>query len=194
MDILRGIAYPLIAAPFVVDGASAAFNPEPHAEMLVKACRRTEKVGLPRPSMPQARLLARASGAATALLGSYLVFGKRKRTAALLLAVNMAPAVFVNVAAADPRQAKKDAPENKEARSLLRQLNRTKALAYGASFGGVLLASVDRRGEPSLAWKRAYARQERVLLRAAEEGALEGAALAAQKTTGRRRSATALKA
>lgn len=175
MDIIRGLAHPLIAAPFVVDGLGAAFNPDPHADQVIRACAPLQKFGVKTPSLEQARLASRISGAVSAASGLYFVVGKHKRTAATVLAANALALIAVNC----PTHVDKTAP--KEERRLEKKLQRRKLMEYGAAFGGLLLATVDRDGAPSWRWARAHHAQEREAIAAAEEAAFAAGQKAGEK-------------
>ncbi len=176
MDILRGIAHPLLAAPFIVDGADAALNPESHAQKLVRTSHLLARLGLPELDMRPARLIARVSGALSAGLGMYFIVGRQKRAAAALLAANTVVIGTVNF----PKPARTDvgavekteepAPEN-QVRRALRRARGHSLLGYGAAFGGLLLATVDRDGKPSWKWKRHYRAQEKELIKEIKEQA-----------------------
>ena len=171
MDIIRGLAHPLIAAPFIVDGFGAAINPDPHAEQVLRASASLAKLGVNPPSLEQARLASRATGAASAVCGLYFIVGKHKRIAATLLAINALALGAVNC----PTHVDKSLPKSE--RRLKKKLQKRKLVEYGAAFGGLLLATVDRAGAPSWRWARSFHKEERELLAAAEEKAF----LAGQK-------------
>ena len=174
MNILRGIAHPLLAAPFVVDGTDAAFNPEPHAQKLVQTCQMLTRFGVPELDVHAARLISRVSGALSAALGIYFVIGKQKRAAAALLAANTAVITAVNLPKPGTKKTQEsEEPETKsQVRKALRQARGHRLLGYGAAFGGLLLATVDRDGKPSWKWKRHFKAQEKELIQEIKAQAL----------------------
>ena len=161
----------------MVDGADAAFNPESHARKLVQTTRMCNKLGIPELEMPLARLISRGTGAGRAALAIYFVVGKQKRTAAALLAANTVVIAAVNM----PKPGQKELEPNEaepvtstsKLRKVLRRAQAHSLIGYGAAFGGLLLATVDRDGKPSLKWKRHYRAQEKELVAAAKEQAVK---------------------
>lgn len=153
-----------------MDGIGAAVKPEPHAQKLIYLFDRAHKMGLPQLTVPQATLISRVTGACSAALGIYFVVGKKKRTAAALLAANTVVIAAVNVAGQDESEPSEH--RTKPVREI-RKLKIRNLLDYGAGFGGLLLATVDREGKPSLKWKRHYHQQERELVRTVKEQAAE---------------------
>lgn len=138
MDILRGKAHLLLVAPLVADGLGAALKPEPHVKQVL---RQADRVGLSELHPDRVRLATRLSGAATALLGVYLVVGKHKRPAAFLLAGTTSAMMAVNC------------------HSHLDAAQKRKLLGYGSAVGGLLLATMDRKGVPSRRWEREFRRE-----------------------------------
>lgn len=175
MDILRGLAHPLIAAPFIIDGFDAAINPDHHALRVQQACSRFQRLGLPQPTFEQARGASRVSGSATMAVALYFIVGKHKRTAAAILAANTVTLAAINCPSnVNGEQSRK---ERKEAR----KTSRKKALEYGTMLGGLLLATVDRQGEPSWKWARSFNKQRRSALEAAREQAFQEGQQAGEK-------------
>ncbi len=157
MNILRSVAYPLLAAPFIVDGISAVRAPAPHAQKLMEAWRVTEKMGAPELSEETAILASRVGGIAGACAGMYLIVGKHKRLAATALAVATLPLGLIN----GPLGVDGNRRERRQARQRL--------LNYGALTGGLLFAAMDRNGKPSRKWRRTFRRHEKELVAAAKQ-------------------------
>ena len=89
--LLRRIARPLLAAPFVYDGVQAALHPDDHVEAASEgAALVTDALGAEPLSERRVALLVRAHGAATAAAGLLLAVGRTPRTAALALAAGKA--------------------------------------------------------------------------------------------------------
>lgn len=158
MNILRSLAYPLLAAPFVVDGIGAVVSPDPHADKLLEAWDGLERLGAPELDESTAVLAARIGGAAGALGGIYLVVGKHKHLAAAVLAAATVPLAILN------------GPLGTHGR-LERRAARRRVVDFGALAGGLIFAALDRDGKPSLKWRRQYRRQEKELVAATKAAA-----------------------
>lgn len=152
MNVVRMIARPLIALPFIVDGVSALKDPEDHARQFKKVSPYLERLGVPPVITSDAEMASRALGAFTALAGVGFALGKAPRTTATMLAAVAVPIAIVQ----NPVWTAED---KKERRRYRRGLER-----YGAAIGGLILASVDREGEPSKAWQLANWREQQLAL------------------------------
>jgi putative oxidoreductase len=138
MSIVRRLARPLLAAPFVLEGVEHVRHPGPRVESARPLVSRlAEPLRLP----DDPEMLVRANGAAMAVAGSLLATGRLPRLAAAVLAATVVPATYVENAF----WAEKD-PERKAAQ-------RTRFLTSLGLLGGALLASVDTDGRPGLAWR-----------------------------------------
>lgn len=151
MDILRLIARPLLAAPFVVDGWSALRFPTTHVQRARSATSALERVGVDLDD-DQLTLATRLAGGATVAAGLCLALGRFERPAAAVLAVSALPLACVN----NPVW-KAKTPES-------RDTMRSGLLKSLGLFGGLLIASTDRKGAPSLAWRRQARRDQRALI------------------------------
>lgn len=152
MNALRLIARPLIALPFIVDGISAVKNPSEHARQFKKVSPYLERLGVPPVLTSDAEMASRVLGAFTVIAGAGFMTGKAPRSCAVTLAVAAVPIALIQ----NPVwTAENKAERNKYRRGLER---------YGAALGGLVLASVDRRGEPSAAWKVANWREHQTEL------------------------------
>ena len=157
MNILRSFARPMLAAPFIVDGLDALVRPSRHVEKFEKVAPTLERAGLPPVLASDARLLTRVSGAVSLLAGLGLAAGRAPRTNAAILATLNVPLTVVN----NPVWAVKGTKARQEALS---------GLLRGAAVGaGLALATVDRQGKPSLAWRMRNSRQQREAIQAARE-------------------------
>ena len=157
MNILRSFARPMLAAPFIVDGFDALVRPSRHVEKFEKVAPTLERAGLPPVLTSDARMLTRASGAVSLVAGLGLAAGRAPRTNATILAALNIPLTAVN----NPVWAVKGTQARKEALS---------GLLRGAAVGaGLVLATVDRQGKPSLAWRMRNSRQQREAIQAARE-------------------------
>ncbi|BDA63592.1 DoxX family membrane protein [Actinomyces capricornis] len=148
MDLLRALTRPMLAAPFIVDGADAVVRPRRHAEKLERVMPALERTGLPPMLRADARMLARLSGAASVVAGLGLATGRAPRTSAAVLAAINLPVTIVG----NPGWTLSGSARREAFSGLLR----------GAALGaGLLMASVDRQGRPSLAWQLRNSRQQR---------------------------------
>ena len=130
----------MLAAYFVADGLDAVRAPEAHVARFRKVQPLLERAGVPPVLSSDATMLARASGAVSAIAGLCLATGRKPRTAALTLAVLNIPVTVDN----NPFW-EADGEERKE---------RLKGMMRGLGLGGgLLLAAADRDGKPSLGWR-----------------------------------------
>ena len=135
MSLARLIARPLLASSFVLTGLDRVRKPEESGERLRPTLRRAASV-FPQLEAVAAKpaLAARCIGAALVLSGLMLALGKFPRFSAFVLVGSSAVTGF----------------NDNAAESRLLTSNRVKNLSLA---GGVLLASVDTDGAPSLAWR-----------------------------------------
>lgn len=132
MTAVRAIARPLLASSYIYSGIERLRKPQQAAERLRKALDRAA-AKMPRlaPVTERAELLARAIGGTQIAAGLLFAAGKAPRFSAATLVLSSL------VAAADDY-----------ADTTLSEKVTNASLA-----GGVLLASVDTAGRPSLAWR-----------------------------------------
>ncbi|WP_194948280.1 DoxX family protein [Actinomyces trachealis] len=157
MDLLRLVARPLLAAPFIFDGINAVTHPVPHVEKFQVVANGLEKHGLPPVMDSDATLMARVSGAVSVLAGLGLATGVAPRTSAALLAALNVPLTLVNH------------PVWLGASAQVRS-QRLSGLTRGAAVGaGLVMAALDRGGKPSLSWWLANQREHRAELSAVRE-------------------------
>ncbi|GAB4099777.1 DoxX family protein [Sinomonas halotolerans] len=138
MSAVRFLARPLLASSFIIAGADKLKNADDTAEQLSPVLRRAADA---LPVRIEERTLARAVGATQLGAGVLYALGKAPRFSATLLAITSALNTFVEWRTADI-----SSPEGRAARRAALLKN----LSLG---GGVLLASVDTAGRPSLAWR-----------------------------------------
>jgi putative oxidoreductase len=163
--ILRRLARPLLASVFVAGGLDTLRDPESRVKLAQPALDKfVEQAGDKLPSVVPADpvTLVKLDAAIKVVAGAALALGKFPRLSALLLAVSLLPTTF----AGHPFWRYEDPSE--------RAAHRTHFLKNLSLLGGLLLASADTAGKPSLRYR---ARQ------AAHEGTLHAqkAALEAQK-------------
>lgn len=162
MSIVRATAHALLAAPFIVDGLSAAINPDEHAEKAKQAWQTAEDWGAPKIPERQLRVAARVTGVASAGLGiTFLVF-PAKRVTATALATLTVPLIAMN-AALWLGGSKKE-----------RRRAGSDTLKQSAIFGGLLLATVDLDGRPSRKWRRYYKNEQKQAVAAIRASLTDG--------------------
>jgi len=148
MSIVRALARPLLAAPFVTTGIDAVLHPMNRAERARPLVDRLAPMaGLP----ADPDLAVRGTGALMAGAGLLLATGRAPRLAAMVLAAVALPSTYLD----HPFWEQPDAQRRRDERTIfLRNLGLV---------GGALLAAVDTEGRPSLAWRgrRAVRRAER---------------------------------
>lgn len=153
MNILRVIARPLLAAPFIVDGIDALNRPTAHVErsraFAELASPVLDKAGV-KVTDRSLMTASRAMGAVSVLAGLGLATGVAPRTSAAVLC-----ALSIPVAAVHAPHALRDRDLGDFSRRL-------------AMIGALGIASADRVGSPSTAWRvnawRDARRRERALM------------------------------
>ena len=163
MNLLRVVARPLLAAPFIADGVDALMHPRFHVEraagvrpLIDKA---TDAIGLEPLTDQQLAVATRVTGAVTVVAGLRFALGRKPRVAALTLAAIGAPMALVN------------APVPGTTRGLSKEQikrRRYRTLNKAGLAAGVLLASTDRVGQPSALVARSMRRDQRRAIAAAE--------------------------
>ncbi|MGX7828558.1 DoxX family protein [Actinokineospora sp. 24-640] len=142
--ILRRLARPMLAGIFVWGGVQALRSPEAHAEaakpLLDEAI---SKAGdrLPAQMPTDAVTLVKIDGALKVVAGLALAFNRFPRLAALLLSGSMVPTTL----ATHQFWAEKDPGQRTQ-----QQIHFLKNVGL---IGGLLLASADTEGKPSLGWR-----------------------------------------
>ena len=154
MSLLKTPARAMIAAPYIVGGISSAMDPDPHVEKTQQAWQTAVDLGAPPLDTTQLRLAARIGGVFTAAMGGCLVFSKRRRFAAFVLALVTLPLAAINA----PVWLAGDKKERIAATERL--------LASGTALGGLVYVACDRDGKPSRKWRKEFKQQERELSRA----------------------------
>ncbi|MDO4258877.1 MAG: DoxX family membrane protein [Actinomycetaceae bacterium] len=164
MNLLRAIARPLLATPFILDGISALRSPEDHVERIERIRPVIDKIpGVSSLDTQTLTTITRGLGALTIGTGVAFAFGKFPRSSALLLASVAAPTALVN----NPVWTGRTAADKRDMLSGL--------ALRGALVGAMLIASTDRVGRPSTAWRVNSWRKERRLEREARQKAIEAA-------------------
>ena len=168
MNLLRIVARPLLAAPFIADGVDALTHPYVHVDHAASVRplidKATGAVGLEPLSDEQLALATRVTGAVTVIAGLRFALGRRPRAAALILAAIGAPMALVHA----PRPGgARELPEGHG------KYLRGRTLGKLGLVGGVLIASTDRVGQPSASVARAMRREQRRAIAAAEAAVAE---------------------
>lgn len=141
--MLRRVARPLLASAFVVDGVDTLMHPEHRVEaastLLSRAGQSPGEPGSKKAADPA--MLVRINAGAQIASGVLLALGRAPRAAALVLAATVVPAAVTE----QDFWAEKD-PERKTAK-------RAAFLKDVSLLGGLLIASADTGGKPSLGWR-----------------------------------------
>ncbi len=138
MSVVRFLARPLLASSFIVAGVDKLKNADETAEQLSPVLRRAADA---LPVRVDEKTLARAVGASQLGAGVLFALGKAPRLSASVLALTSALNTFVEWRTADIGSQE------------LRSARRGRLLRNVSLVGGVMLASVDTAGNPSLAWR-----------------------------------------
>ncbi|WP_436501985.1 DoxX family protein [Actinokineospora sp. HUAS TT18] len=145
--ILRRLARPLLAAIFISSGIDALKASEAHAEA-AKPLLDGLKGKLPEQIPSDPVTLVRIDGAIKVGAGVLLALGKFPRLSALALAGGLVPTTLATHRFWD----EKDPAVRQQ-----QQVQFTKNLGL---FGGLLLASADTAGKPSLGWRARHTAHE----------------------------------
>jgi len=164
MTLIRLIARPMLASMFVLGGLDAVRHASGKVPKAGKVTGQVpslaEKIapGLPIPSDPET--LIRINGGVQVVAGLALATGRLPRLSALALAASLAPTTYAGH------------PFWEEKEKGARAAQRIQFFKNVSMMGGLLLASVDTGGRPSVAWRARRAakdvrREGRVLARQA---------------------------
>ncbi|ONM48915.1 DoxX family protein [Nocardia donostiensis] len=142
--LIRRLARPLLASTFVVDGVQTLMHPDSRvkeASTLVRQGEQTlpTEVAAKLPSDPST--LVKVTAATQVAGGTLLALGKAPRLAALALAATVVPATVT-----EQNFWSESDPERKSAK-------RTAFLKDVGLLGGLIIASADTAGKPSLGWR-----------------------------------------
>ncbi|MEV4126238.1 DoxX family membrane protein [Nocardia sp. NPDC049707] len=142
--LLRRFARPLLATAFVADGVDALIHPEPRtqaASALVQQSKQALPDNIVATLPAEPGTLVRINALTQISAGVLLALGKLPRLASLTLAATVIPATVTE----QDFWAEKD-PERKAAK-------RTAFLKDMSLLGGLMIASADTEGRPSLGWR-----------------------------------------
>lgn len=147
--ILRRLARPLLASVFIWGGVQALRNPQPNAEacrgLLEKTVGQQRMDALPAQVPTDPDTLAKVDGVVKVAAGLTFALGKAPRLSALLLASTLVP----TTAAGHPFWEYND-PDERTAQLI-------HFLKNAGLFGGLLIASADTEGKPSVGWRARHA-------------------------------------
>ncbi|MEO5779515.1 MAG: DoxX family protein [Arthrobacter oryzae] len=138
MSFVRFLARPMLASSFVLAGMDKLKNADDTATQLSPLLRRAAES---LPFQTDEKVLARVIGGTQIGAGVFFALGKSARLAATILAVVSVLNSYVEWRSADISSVQARDARRKQ---LLKNVSLT---------GGVLLASVDTAGRPSLAWR-----------------------------------------
>lgn len=149
MTVVRLLARPMLAVPFLVNGAHALRKPEaqienaqPIADRLVPAAKRL----VPQAPIPEdTKTLVRINGAAQVAGGLMLATGRFPRLAAMTLAGTIVPTTLAG-------HRFWEADESVQRTNQLNHFIKNVGL-----LGGLLLAGVDTEGRPGVVWRAQHA-------------------------------------
>ena len=137
MLLVRALARPLLAAPFITGGVSTLRHP---TTRLAAADRVVNPLLARVPQLSDTEQVVKLDAAAKVIAGSMLALGKLPRISAAVLAVSLVPTTV----AGHPFWDEQD--------PVRRSQQRLQLIKNGGLLGGLLLAAVDTAGRPSLGW------------------------------------------
>ncbi|MGW0364596.1 DoxX family membrane protein [Streptomyces sp. NPDC002990] len=175
MAVLRKLARPLLAAPFVTGGLRSLRRPEVATETAQPVIRAIGKRVPALAGDPQQ--LVRVTSTIQTAAGLLLATGRAPRLAALTLAATLVPTSLTTHAfwtVEDPKE---------------RARQRGRFLTDLSALGGLLIAAADTHGKPSLAYRSRHALDHRHPVKAIRRPAQ---AAAASTTHRAKRAATSL--
>jgi putative oxidoreductase len=160
MRPVRGIARALLGGLFIASGSQAVLKPGRHAEQLAPFSERVAPTlrSLDTRLPTEATTLVRLNGAVQLTAGTLLATGVAPRPAAAVLAGTLIPSTFIS----HPFWEVQD-----KERRRIESAHFAKNLGL---LGGLLLASADTAGAPSLGWRahRAWRKAQKSAERAAK--------------------------
>lgn len=167
--LVRRIARPLLASPFIYGGISTLRNPQsrvPGAAPIVEQLTEVADKQLPIEVSHDVEQWVKVNAGVQVGAGSLLALGRLPRLASLTLAVSLVPTTL-----AGHRFWEHDDPEERFGQT-------SNFLKNTAMLGGLLIAAVDTEGKPSVGW---WARRTATSAAAAAEASYERASKKAAK-------------
>jgi len=165
MLLVRALARPLLAAPFITGGVNTLRKP---ATRVVAADRVVSPLLSRVPQLSNTEQVVKLDAAAKIVAGSMLALGKLPRVSAAVLAVSLVPTTVAGH------------PFWEEQDPIRRTQHRVHLMKNAGLLGGLLLAAVDTAGRPSLGW---WARRTPRVLSHAASGLRRDTELALQSAT-----------
>jgi uncharacterized membrane protein YphA (DoxX/SURF4 family) len=151
MTVVRALARPLLSTIFVVQGAKALRDPEPHvtkaqpvADRLVPLIQRVAPAQIGDRIPESTANLVRLNGAAQVLGGLALASGKGRRLGAVVLAGSLIPTTLAGHSFW------------KESDKAARAAQKVQFMKNLGIMGGLLLAAVDTEGKPGVAYRATH--------------------------------------
>lgn len=151
MTVVRALARPLLSIIFVVQGAKAVRDPEPHvakaqpvADRLVPLVRKVAPAQVGDRIPESTANLVRLNGAAQVLGGLALASGKGRRLGAVVLAGSLIPTTLAGHSFWQ------------ESDKTVRAAQKVQFMKNLGLMGGLLLAAVDTEGKPGVAWRATH--------------------------------------
>src|ERR1700733_2181082 len=143
MTVLRAFARPMLASIFIVEGFDTLRHPERVAKQAEPVVRQlAERV----PAVPaQPEQAVRINGAIQLAAGTLLALGRFPRLSALAIAATLVP---TTLAGHRFWEAPPDEDRSQQQVHFLKNLS---------MLGGLLIASADTAGSPSVAWRTRHA-------------------------------------
>jgi uncharacterized membrane protein YphA (DoxX/SURF4 family) len=151
MTVVRALARPLLSTIFVVQGAKAVLDPEPHvtkaqpvADLLVPLVKKVAPAQVS-DRIPESTVnLVRLNGAAQLVGGLALASGKGRRLGAVLLAGSLVPTTLAGHSFWQ------------ESDKTVRAAQKVQFMKNLGLMGGLLLAAVDTEGKPGVIWRASH--------------------------------------
>lgn len=151
MTVVRALARPLLSIIFVVQGAKAVRDPEPHVAKAQPVADRfvplVRKIAPPQfgDRIPESTAnLVRLNGAAQVLGGLALATGKGRRLGAVVLAGSLVPTTLAGHSFWQ------------ESDKAVRAAQKVQFMKNLGLMGGLLLAAVDTEGKPGVVWRASH--------------------------------------
>lgn len=140
MHLIRTLARPMLAAPFILAGLDAMTHPEAHRARIANLSTLAEKVGIPLPQGKQLDTITRSTGLAMTLAGTTLATSKFPRLSAAALGALQIPVALAN----NPFWKSQGEKQRQDLLGFV---------GAAGLIGGAIIAAYDREGRPSIAWR-----------------------------------------
>jgi putative oxidoreductase len=148
MPVLRAVARPLLASIFVLQGYDTLRHPDKYAAEAEPVVRPiAERVPVLSGKPEQA---VRINGAVQLVAGSLLALGRFPRLSALAIAATLVPTTLAG-------HRFWETPPGEEGAAEARAQQQVHFLKNLSMLGGLLIASADTAGSPSVAWRTRHA-------------------------------------